>query len=70
VTSANVARLGVTAARVVVEGRGPQALDGVTDSDHQTEALRDLIDKVPNVADRRNSGRSWSRILPRLNANC
>jgi hypothetical protein len=45
VTSADVAKLGVTGARVVVE-EAPDALNGVTDSDSQTEVLRGLIDKV------------------------
>lgn len=45
VTSADVARLGVTGARVVVE-EAPDALNGVTDSDIQTQVLRGLIDKV------------------------
>lgn len=45
VTSADVAKLGVTGARVVVE-EAPDALNGVTDRDSQTEVLRGLIDKV------------------------
>lgn len=45
VTSADVAKLGVTGARVVVE-EAPEALKGVSDSDSQTEVLRGLIDKV------------------------
>lgn len=45
VTSSDVARLGVTGSRVVVE-EAPAALDGVTDPDAQTDVLRDLIDSV------------------------
>jgi hypothetical protein len=45
VTSSDVARLGITGARVVVES-APAALDGVSDPAKQTEALRDLIDSV------------------------
>jgi hypothetical protein len=45
VTSADVAKLGVTGARVVVE-EAPDALNGVSDSESQTEVLRGLIDKV------------------------
>lgn len=45
VTSSDVARLGVTGARVVIE-EAPTALHGLTDPDAQTAALRDLIDTV------------------------
>lgn len=45
VTSSDVARLGVTGARVVIE-EAPGALAGLTDPDAQTDALRDLIDTV------------------------
>lgn len=45
VTSSDVARLGVTGARVVIE-EAPGALEGLTDPDAQTDALRDLIDTV------------------------
>ncbi|PJE03559.1 MAG: hypothetical protein CK429_32655 [Mycobacterium sp.] len=45
VTSSDVARLGVTGARVVIE-EAPEALMGLTDPDAQTDALRDLIDTV------------------------
>lgn len=45
VTSSDVARLGVTGARVVIE-QAPSALDGITDPDAQTDALRQLIDSV------------------------
>jgi hypothetical protein len=45
VTSSDVARLGVTGSRVVVE-EAPAVLDGVTDPDAQTDVLRDLIDSV------------------------
>ncbi|GAB7065944.1 hypothetical protein H7J06_03475 [Mycobacterium hodleri] len=45
VTSSDVARLGVTGARVVIE-QAPSALDGITEPDAQTDALRDLIDSV------------------------
>jgi hypothetical protein len=45
VTSSDVARLGVTGARVVIE-EAPSALDGLTDPAAQTDALRDLIDTV------------------------
>ncbi len=45
VTSSDVARLGVTGSRVVVE-EAPAVLEGVTDPDAQTGALRELIDSV------------------------
>ena len=45
VTSSDVARLGVTGARVVIE-QAPSALDGITEPDAQTDALRELIDSV------------------------
>lgn len=45
VTSSDVARLGVTGARVVVE-EAPGVLEGLTEPDAQTGALRDLIDTV------------------------
>lgn len=45
VTSADVARLGVTGARVVVE-EAPAALEGIDDTNEQTTALRELIDSV------------------------
>lgn len=45
VTSADVARLGVAGARVVIE-EAPQALTGITDPDEQAAALRELIDSV------------------------
>lgn len=45
VTSSDVARLGVTGARVVIE-EAPGALEGLTEPDAQTDALRDLIDTV------------------------
>jgi hypothetical protein len=45
VTSSDVARLGVTGARVVIE-QAPSVLDGITDPDAQTDALRELIDSV------------------------
>lgn len=45
VTSSDVARLGVTGARVVIE-EAPGALEGITEPDAQTDALRDLIDTV------------------------
>jgi hypothetical protein len=45
VNSSDVARLGVTGARVVVE-EAPAALEGVNDPTGQTEALRELIDSV------------------------
>ncbi|MFV8160632.1 hypothetical protein ACNQVK_00515 [Mycobacterium sp. 134] len=45
VTSADVARLGVTGARVVVE-EAPAALEGIEDTNEQTTALRELIDSV------------------------
>lgn len=45
VTSSDVARLGVTGARVVIE-EAPGALEGLTDPDAQTDALRELIDAV------------------------
>lgn len=45
VTSSDVARLGVTGSRVVVE-QAPAVLEGVTDPDAQTGALRQLIDSV------------------------
>ncbi|WP_342314688.1 hypothetical protein LIX17_25945 (plasmid) [Mycobacterium avium subsp. hominissuis] len=45
VTSSDVARLGVTGARVVIE-QAPAVLEGLTDPDAQTDALRDLIDTV------------------------
>lgn len=45
VTSSDVARLGATGARVVIE-EAPGALEGLTEPDAQTDALRDLIDTV------------------------
>lgn len=45
VTSSDVARLGVTGSRVVVE-EAPAVLEGVTDPDAQSGALRELIDSV------------------------
>lgn len=45
VTSSDVVRLGVAGARVVVE-EAPAVLEGVTERDDQTDALRDLIDSV------------------------
>lgn len=45
VTSSDVARLGVTGARVVIE-QAPTALEGLTEPDEQTDALRQLIDSV------------------------
>ncbi|KAA1250206.1 hypothetical protein F0Q45_11020 [Mycobacterium simiae] len=45
VTSSDVARLGITGARVVIE-EAPAALEGLTDPDAQTGALRALIDSV------------------------
>jgi hypothetical protein len=45
VTSSDVARLGVAGARVVVE-EAPSVLEGMTTSEDQTEALRELIDSV------------------------
>lgn len=45
VSSSDVARLGVTGARVVVE-QAPSVLDGITDPERQTEALRELIEAV------------------------
>lgn len=45
VTSSDVARLGVTGARAVIE-EAPGALEGLTEPDAQTAALRDLIDTV------------------------
>lgn len=45
VTSADVARLGVAGARVVIE-EAPQALQGIDDPEEQTTALRELIDSV------------------------
>ncbi|MDV7195376.1 hypothetical protein [Mycolicibacterium fortuitum] len=45
VTSSDVARLGVTGARVVIE-QAPAALEGLTEPDAQTDALRQLIDSV------------------------
>lgn len=45
VTSSDIARLGATGARVVIE-EAPGALEGLTDPDAQTDALRDLIDTV------------------------
>ncbi|MEU0498031.1 hypothetical protein [Mycobacterium sp. NPDC006124] len=45
VTSSDVARLGITGARVVIE-QAPTALEGITEPDAQTDALRELIDSV------------------------
>lgn len=45
VTSADVARLGVAGARVVIE-EAQAALEGVTDIEEQSAVLRDLIDSV------------------------
>ena len=45
VTSADVARLGVAGARVVIE-EAPSVLEGIDDCDEQTAALRELIDEV------------------------
>ncbi|WP_099020940.1 hypothetical protein [Mycolicibacterium palauense] len=45
VTSSDVARLGVTGARVVIE-QAPSALEGIIEPDAQTDALRELIDSV------------------------
>ena len=45
VTSSDVARLGVTGARVIIE-QAPSALEGITEPDAQTDALRELIDSV------------------------
>lgn len=45
VTSADVARLGVAGARVVIE-EAQAALEGVTDVEEQTAVLRELIDSV------------------------
>lgn len=45
VTSADVARLGVVGARVVVE-EAPAALAGITDADEQTKILRNLFADV------------------------
>jgi hypothetical protein len=45
VTSADVARLGVAGARVVIE-EAEQALQGIADPEEQTDVLRELIDSV------------------------
>jgi hypothetical protein len=45
VTSSDVARLGVAGARVVVE-EAPSVLEGISTSEDQTEALRELIESV------------------------
>ena len=60
VTSADVARLGVTGAHVVVE-EAPAALDGVDDVDDQAHALRHLID---SVAKRGNGTAGFGPIRP------
>lgn len=55
VTSADVAKLGVTGARVVVEA-APDALNGISDNESQTEVLRELIDNVATRGSRPGFG--------------